>query len=650
MSTTTQTHPFQAEVKELLSLMIHSLYSHREIFLRELISNASDALDKLRFEALTNSDLASSIGEPRIVLECDSVAHVLRVRDSGIGMSREEVIANLGTIARSGTRKFLEAAREKQATGLPQLIGQFGVGFYASFMVADEIVVATRRAGDTVGTRWRSKGDGEFAIEDAQALAVGTSVELFLKARGADEDEEAFQDFADPQVLQGLVRRYSDFVEYPIVMATSSLGAGHGLKEEKLEDGTKVAVLNTRRPLWARPKDEVTQDEHAEFYRHLTHDWHAPFEAIHFKVEGTSEYTALLYLPSERPPGWFEGRNDKPQVSLYVRRVFIMAECEVLMPPWLRFVRGVVDSQDLPLNVSREILQSNRQIGQIKKRLTKKVLDTFASLLTGRRDGYERFWRQFGTTIKEGIVFDGDNREAIAAIALYANSSGEKLTTLDEYIARMPSDAKEIFYLSATDASAAARSPHLEALKSRGREVLFFVDPVDDWVLEHLREYKGKSLVSVGRGEATWESEAAKTEREQRERDARSWLESLESALSDEVSRVRFSSRLENSPAVLVDEQDAIGIHMQRVMQQAHGSLPPHKRVLELNPSHPLIQDLERAHREAPDNERTKSAAELLLGQAQLAEGGTLKDPVRFSRLVSDLMLASSRAARSRAT
>ncbi|HTF89109.1 MAG TPA: molecular chaperone HtpG [Planctomycetota bacterium] len=646
MSTTTETHPFQAEVKELLSLMIHSLYSHREIFLRELISNASDAIDKLRFEALTNSALGSSQGEPRIVLEADGVAHILRVKDNGIGMSREEVIANLGTIARSGTRKFLEAAREKQASGLPQLIGQFGVGFYASFMVADEIVVVTRRAGESGGTRWRSKGDGEYAIEDAPDAAVGTTIELFLKARGADEDDEAFQDFADPHVLRELVRRYSDFVEYPIVMAASAFGKGHGLKEDTLEDGTKVAQLNTRRPLWARPKDEVTKEEHAEFYRHLTHDWHAPLEAIHFKVEGTSEYTALLYLPSERPPGWFEGRNDKPQVSLYVRRVFIMAECEVLLPPWLRFVRGVVDSQDLPLNVSREILQSNRQIGQIKKRLTKKVLDTFANLLQSRREEYEAFWRQFGTTIKEGIVFDGDNRTAVAAIALYPSSAGESLTTLDEYIARMPADAKDIFYLSATDAAAAARSPHLETLKARGREVLFFVDPVDDWVLEHLREYEGKTLVSVGRGEASWESDTARKEREEREREARSWLESLESALSDDVSRVRFSSRLTDSPAVLVDEKEALGIHMQRVFQQTHGSLPPQKRVLELNPSHPLIQDLERAHREAPDAERMKAAADLLLGQAQLAEGGNLKDPVRFSRLISDLMLASSRSAR----
>ncbi len=646
MSTSTQTRPFQAEVKELLSLMIHSLYSHREIFLRELISNASDALDKRRFEALTDSALADTSVEPRIVLECDQVAHILRVRDNGIGMGREEVIANLGTIARSGTRKFLEAAREKQAAGLPQLIGQFGVGFYASFMVADEIVVVTRRANEAGGTRWRSKGDGEYEIEDAADAPVGTTVELFLKARGEDEDEATFQDFADHFVLRDLVRRYSDFVEYPIVIDAKTFGPAGNLKEDKLEDGSKLVVLNTRRPLWARPKDVVTKEEHAEFYRHLTHDWNEPLEAIHFKVEGTSEYTALLYLPSERPPGWFEGRSDKPQVSLYVRRIFIMAECEVLLPTWARFVRGVVDSQDLPLNVSREILQANRQIPQIKKRLTKKVLDSFATLLKDRRSDYASFWRQFGTTIKEGMVFDGDNREAIAAIALFASSAGDELCTLDEYISRMPADAKEIYYLSAADAAAASRSPHLEALKARGREVLFFVDPVDDWVLEHLREYQGKGLVSIGRGEATWESETAKQERETRERDARAWLESLESSLSDEVSRVRFSSRLKDSPAVLVDEEGALGLHMQRVFEHSHSAPPPRKRVLELNPEHPLIQDLERAHRETPDRERTESAAQLLLGQAVLAEGGTLKDPVRFSRLVSDLMLASSRSAR----
>ncbi len=646
MSTSTQTHSFQAEVKELLSLMIHSLYSHREIFLRELISNASDALDKRRFEALTDASIATSDAAPRIVLECDNLAHVLRVRDNGIGMGREEVIANLGTIARSGTRKFLEAAREKQAAGLPQLIGQFGVGFYASFMVADEIVVVTRRANEPAGTRWRSKGDGEYALEDAPEAAIGTTVELFLKSRGVEEEEDSFQDFAEPRVLRDLVRRYSDFVEYPIVIDAATFGPAAGMKEDKLEDGTKVVVLNTRRPLWARPKEEVTKDEHAEFYRHLTHDWNEPFEAIHFKVEGTSEYTALLYLPAERPPGWFEGRSDKPQVSLYVRRVFIMAECEALLPQWLRFVRGVVDSQDLPLNVSREILQSNRQIPQIKKRLTKKVLDAFGACLAERREDYQKFWRNFGTTIKEGIVFDTEQREAVASIALFASSAGEDLCTLDEYLGRAPKDAKEIFYLSAADAATASRSPHLEALKAQGREVLFFVDPVDDWVLEHLHEYKEKPLVSIGRGEATWESDTAKADREEREREARPWLESMESVLGDEISRVRFSSRLKDSPAVLVDEEGTMGLHMQRVFEHTHSAAPERKRVLELNREHPLIQELERAHRDSPDRERAEAAAQLLIGQAVLAEGGALRDPVRFSRLISDLMLASSRAAR----
>jgi molecular chaperone HtpG len=320
------------------------------------------------------------------------------------------------------------------------------------------------------------------------------------------------------------------------------------------------------------------------------------------------------------------------------------------MPPWLRFVRGVVDSQDLPLNVSREILQANRQLPQMKKRLTKTVLDTFAALLAERRADYEAFWRQFGTTIKEGLVFDDEHRERIAAIALFAHSGGEGLCTLDEHVARLPADAREIFYLSATDAAAAARSPHLEALKARGREVLFLVDPVDDWVLEHLREYQGKPLVSIGRGEAAWESAPAKEEREAREREARPFLETLESLLADDVSRVRFSGRLEDSPAVLVDEEGALGIHMQRVFEHSKVPAPAQKRVLELNPRHPLIQDLERSHREAPDRARADAAAQLLFGQAVLAEGGALKDPVRFSRLVSDLMLASSRTARPPAT
>ena len=644
MSTKTQTHTFQAEVKELLGLMIHSLYSHREIFLRELISNASDALDKRRFEALTDPAVGAAPQGGRIRLECDSVAHVLRVIDDGIGMSRAEVIENLGTIARSGTRKFLEAARAKQAAGLPQLIGQFGVGFYASFMVAEEICVVTRRANEAAGTRWRSKGDGEFAIEEAPDAVVGTQIELFLKAQGPDDDPESFQDFAEPRVLAQLVRRYSDFVEYPIVMETAQFGPAGALKEDQLEDGTKVVVLNTRRPLWARPKDEVTREEHAEFYRHLTHDWSEPLEAVHFKVEGTSEWTALLYLPTERPPGWFEGKVDKCQVSLYVRRVFILAECEALLPAWLRFVRGVVDSQDLPLNVSREILQANRLLPQMRKRLVRKLLDTFLLLLKDRRADYEAFWRQFGTTIKEGLVFDDEHRAQIAEIALFAHSGGEGLTTLGEHVARLPADAKEIYVLSAADAAGAARSPHLEALKAQGREVLFLVDPVDDWVLEHLREFQGKPLTPVGRGPAAWERETAKADRENREREARGFLEALESALSDEVSGVRFSGRLQESPAVLVDEPGALGLHMQRVFEHSRMPQPPKKRVLELNPKHPLIADLERAHREAPDRARVESAAHLLHGQAVLAEGGTLKDPLRFSRLVSELMLSNSRS------
>lgn len=644
MSTATVTQPFQAEVKELLGLMIHSLYSHREIFLRELVSNASDALDKLRFTALTDESLRGERPTPRIVLQCDPLARVLRVIDNGIGMTREEVVQNLGTIARSGTRKFLEAARENRSGGVPALIGQFGVGFYSSFMVADEIVVETRRAGQTAGTRWRSRGDGEYAIEDAAGLAEGTRIELFLKPRGPDEDEAEFQDFSDARVLRDLVRRHSDFVEYPVLIAADALGKGHGLKEETLEDGTKYAVLNSQRPLWARPKDEVTGEEHAEFYRHLTHDWNAPLESIHFRAEGAAEYTALLYLPSERPAHWMEGRGEKSQISLYVRRVFIMAECEALLPPWLRFVRGVVDSQDLPLNVSREILQANRQVPQIRRRLTKKVLDAFAGLLAERRADYEAFWRQFGATIKEGLVFDSEQREAIAKVCLFPSSAGDGLTTLDEYVARLPDGAKEIYYLSALDAAAAARSPHLEALIARGREVIFLVDPVDDWVLEHLREHEGKPLVAIGKGEAGWESDSAKQLREEREREARAWLEALEGELSGEVSRVRFSSRLKDSPAVLVDEPGELGPHMQRVYQQTHGQLPERKRVLELNPDHPLIADLERGHRETADLERVRAAAALLHGQAVLSEGGALKDPVRFSRLISELMLATSKS------
>ncbi len=642
--TTTQTHSFQAEVKELLGLMIHSLYSHKEIFLRELISNASDALDKLRFEALTRSELLADDPQLRIRLELDADKRRVAIVDNGIGMSRDEVVENLGVIARSGTRKFLEALRQRGENS-PELIGQFGVGFYSSFMVAARVVVTTRRADHEQGVRWSSTGEGEYTLEAVDGLPRGTRIELELRAAddAGDAADGQVQDFADAHVLRELVRKYSDFVEWPIQMAASHFEGDGSLKRSTAPDGVEVVTLNSQRPLWLRPKDEIKPEEYAQFYKHLTHEWSDPLETVHFKVEGGSEYTALLFVPSERPFDLFEPGRDRARVSLYVRRVFVMADCEQLLPPWLRFVRGVVDSSDLPLNVSREILQHNRAMAQIRKRLVKKTLDALAALLANRRTDYQRFWEAFGAVLKEGAVMESDQREAIAGLLLAPSTRGEELVTLDECIARMPAGQDKLYVLRCADVEAGRRSPHVEALHARGAEALLFVDPIDEWLLDSLHEYKGKPIVALDRSELDDASEAAKFERERQERELRAVLEQLESELSAHVQRVRVSTRLVDSPAVLVDDAGSVGPHMERLMRQSGRTPPKRKRVLELNAQHPLVEKLKGLGQGTGEREQLKEWSELLLGQALLAEGSPLPDPARFSKLVSSLMLAAAK-------
>ncbi len=640
MTNATETRAFQAEVKELLGLMIHSLYSHKEIFLRELISNASDALDKLRFEALTQPALHDAGDELLIRLDVDEERRRIVLADNGIGMTRAEVVENLGTIARSGTRRFLEALRAKGAQS-PELIGQFGVGFYSSFMVADSITVETRKAGTQDGVRWTSRGDGEYTLEDVAGLERGTRITLELKALPAD-DEEA-QDFADAGLLRELVRKYSDFVEWPIVMPSERLQSEGALVRRKLADGTEILELNSKKPLWMRSKDELKPEEYAQFYKHLAHDWSDPLETVHFRNEGSNEYTALLYVPSERPLDLFDPGRDKSHVSLYVRRVFVMGDCEELLPSWLRFVRGVVDSSDLPLNVSREILQQNRALAQIRKRCTTKVLEALGALRDSRRDDYERFWAAFGTVLKEGIVVDRERMEQVAGLCLFPSSKDEKAITLDEYIARAPAGQDTIYVIGGADLATVRRSPHLEALAAQGGEALCMVEPVDEWVRDMLTEYKGKKLVALERGEAQFAGEAEKQKREDAEREYRGVLEKLEQELSGSVASVRVSSRLKESPAVLVDDVDAHGIHYERMLRQTGRPVPPRKRVLELNADHPLAARLKSLVDAGDAGGKLKDWGDLLYGQALLAEGSPLPDAPRFSKLVSDLMLASSK-------
>ena len=625
-----ETIAFQAETSQLLDLVIHSLYTHKEIFLRELISNASDALDRLHFESLRDPDLGVDRSELKIRLEVDREKRILEVEDNGVGMSRQEVIDSIGTIASSGTKGFLEALRDASeggAANLPELIGQFGVGFYSAFMVADEVEVETRRAGEEKGTRWTSRGRGEFSLEEIDKQTRGTTVVLHLKPPA--EDDESDRDFTADWVLREVVKRYSDFIEYPIELET-----GEG-------DDAKVEVLNSQKPLWTRARSEIEASEYAEFYKHLTHDWHEPLESIHFKAEGATEYAALLYIPKERPFHLFDPSQPKSRIHLYVRRVFITEECEELLPVWLRFVRGVVDSADLPLNVSRETLQHNRRMGAIRKRLTRKVLDTLGTLKRDRNEDYLAFWKAFGQVLKEGLYYEDEHREEIAKLVLVHGTAGDEPTSLPEYVERMPVKQKEIYVLLAADLAGARRSPHLEAVTARGFEVLFLTDPVDEFVLQRLDQFEGKTLRRIDRGELDLSDEEEKESREEKEKELEPVLEAVRKELSERVEDVRFSSRLTDSPACLVSGEGELAPQMRRMLLESGQEVPESKRVLELNASHPLVERLRSLSGSDDDYAEFADACELLLGTALVTEGATPPDPTRYAKLVTDLMLAA---------
>lgn len=629
MNTTSASNPFLAETKELLALVIHSLYTKKEIFLRELVSNASDALDKRRFEALTRPDLAIDEARLKIQLVPDEKARTLRVIDHGIGMSRAEVVENLGTIARSGTKEFRAAlARAKAGASAPELIGQFGVGFYAAFMVADEVEVLTRKAGEEAATLWKSRGEGGFDVEGAMREEPGTTVTLHLKP--IDPEEEGARDYADPAALREIVQRYSDFIAWPIELVT--------------RDGTeeKVEILNSQKPLWTRARGTLGDEEYAQFYRHLTRDWRAPLETIHFKAEGGLEYTALLFLPRERPLDLFDPEAKKSRVQLYVKRVFIMADCEELAPPWLRFVAGVVDSNDLPLNISRETLQHNRAMGQIHKRVVRKVVDALANLCEKRRVDYAAFWRHFGPVIKEGIWYDDGERDELAKVALFESSVGEELTTLGEYVARMPATQTEIYVVLAPDRAAALRSPHLETLRKKGCEALFLVDPVDEFVLQRLERFQDKPLRRIDRGEVELDDPSERAARATKEGELGGVLEAVRKELHEHVESVRFTSRLIDSPACLVAGEHDASPQMEKLMRAMGRDVPRQKRVLELNASHPLVGRLKVWSERPEDARRFGEACEVLLGQALIAEGSAPGDPGRFSKLLSELLLRAN--------
>jgi len=625
-----QQFAFQAEVQRLLDLVIHSLYTHKEIFLRELVSNASDAIDRLRFEALTRPELLPQDHEPKIRLVPDRENRTLTIEDDGIGMTRDEVVQNIGTIARSGTREALEKLKESAGEGAGQLIGQFGVGFYSSFMVADRVDLVTRKAGTDEATRWSSAGGGSFTVSDAERDRPGTTITLHLKPA---DSENGIEDYTDRWVLQRLVRQHADFITYPILLPAE--------KPEEVPEGETPEPekpLNSMKPIWARPPAEVTKEEYADFYRQISHDWSEPLETVHTRGEGLVEFQALLFIPSRGAtelyyPGF------KPNLRLYVKRMLVRENSEELLPRWLRWVRGAVDSPDLPLNVSREMLQSDRHVRQIRRTLTKKVMGTLEAMLEGDRAKYEGFWRELGRAVKEGVDSDWDNRDAILKLLLFGSSrDAEALITLQEYVARMPEAQKDIWYLTGTSREQIDGSPALEAFRDRGWEVLYLTDPVDELVVQSVTEFEGKRLRSAGKGAVELEEGEKKDAADEQKKEFEPFLEALRKRVDTWVKEVRLSGRLTKSPAVLVVSEHDYSPHLERMLAAGRGDGIRQRRILELNARHPLVQGLRRRFDANPDDSVVGDYAELLLGWSLLAEGSEPHDPVRFTQLVAGLM------------
>ncbi len=610
MTKNIETFQFQAEARQVLDLMIHSLYTQKEIFLRELISNASDAIDRLRFETLSRPELIGADEKLEIWIESDPKAKTLTISDNGIGMSRDEVVANIGTIAKSGTRELMQSLKDKPSETLTTLIGQFGVGFYSAFMVADRVTLLTRRAGEDKATQWESSGDGTFTVTEASKFARGTSITLHLKK--FEEDAE-IDDFTDKWVIEQIVKRYSDFVAYPIVYKSY---------DSKEADKT----LNSMKPIWTRPRSEVKDEEYKEFYKHISHDWNEPMRIWSFRAEGRSEYQALLFVPLEAPFDLFYATG-KFGLHLYVRRVLIMEHCEELLPSYLRFMRGVVDSADLPLNVSRQRLQEDRHVAQIRKWLTKKVLDSLEEMQKNETDVYAGLWRQFGRVLKEGVT-DFENKDKLTPLFLFESSHApDKLTPLNDYVARMKDGQLAIYYLTGPSRRAVENSPHLEGFREKGYEVLFLIDPVDEMLVQWLPEFEGKKLKSIGKGVADFGEEQ---DLKEKEREFSRLTAALLMKLEDRVKEVRLSNRLTSSPACLVVSEGDVSPHLEKMLNQVKGETAKQKRIMELNPTHEIIAKM----RDRADDAMLNDVAEMLYGYALLAEGSELQDPLKFNQAV----------------
>ncbi len=625
-----ETLGFQTEVKQLLHLMIHSLYSNREIFLRELISNAADACDKLRYAALDNDALYEGDSELRIEIEHDQEAGTVTVRDNGIGMNRDEVIQNLGTIARSGTAEFLKQLSGEQQKDA-RLIGQFGVGFYSSFIVADEVTVRTRKAGSdkSEGVEWRSRGEGEFTVADVENERHGTEIVLHLKSDA--------KEFADDFRLKSLVRKYSDHIEVPVRMPRVETAKDDDGKEIEGSEVTTWETVNEATALWSRPKSEISDDEYKAFYKHVAHDFSDPLAWSHNKVEGKLEYTSLLYVPGRAPFDLYE-RDGARGVKLYVQRVFIMDDAEQFLPLYLRFIKGVLDTRELSLNVSRELLQQDPKVEKIKSALTKRALDMLKKLAKDK-EAYQTFWNTFGAVLKEGPAEDYANREKIAGLLRFSSTHTDSATqdqSLADYVERMKEGQAKIYYIVADSFNAAKSSPHLEIFRKKGIEVLLLSDRIDEWLMSHLTEFEGKTLVDVAKGELDLgeiEGEEEKKAQEETAKAKEDLVKRVKEALGDEVQEVKVTHRLIDSPACVVLPEHEMGFQMRRIMEAAGQKVPEVKPILELNPEHVLVDRLEAA-----EGDRFADLARILLDQAIIAEGGHLDDPAAYVKRLNALL------------
>lgn len=624
MSQNIEKHEFQSEAKQVLELMINSVYSNPDIFLRELISNASDALDKLRIESLSNTDLSDLVKDGEIRIEADKDSKTLTVSDNGIGMEREDLVSYLGTIARSGTKEFVKAMQEAASSKNGDLIGQFGVGFYSSFIAADKVTVETKKAGSEKSWIWESEGDGTYTIREGSRGSNGTTITLHIKEM--DKDNEASKDYLSEWTLRGIIKQYSDFVTYPIYLEDKS--------KEKKED-VKDEPVNSMKALWTRPENEVSEDEYKEFYRHLTHDWEDPMDRINYKAEGSSEFRALLYIPS-RPPVDLFFQEGKHGVQLYIRRVFIMSDCRELIPEYLRFIKGVVDSEDLSLNISREILQQDRQTAMIKSSITRKVLDALKKMKADRPDEYKKFWQIFGMVLKEGIISDTKNREQIMKLCLLDSSKGEK-TTLEEYVSRMADGQKNIYYITGGPVKNLEISPKIEGLKKKNIEVLLLGDAVDEIWVNHARKFNEYDFVSVSQEDiALPEGSEFENAEGKEELEKTGFISKLKESLANIVEDVKISTRLVDSPACFVQKGEPISPQMRNFFRSMGQDVPEEKKVLEVNPSHPLIKKI--ASETEKGNADVAEWANVLMGLAAICEGEPVEDGKKFTRLITKLL------------